>query len=376
MSLPSTQLILFVQEAKLPWLRFNPDTGRLEFIIDNYLASMYRACPANFMLKAVEGWSKKGESKVGGKATPGRVWPLDFGTLFHKMMEEYYKTYKTPEFSLEIFAIKTALKHWVEMKMDVHLSHRECQEIGGYPGFAGMLVQYAKQFQKENEVLNVLTSEVSFGKAREVPIYVWGQSLDTGACGMLYCSADIYLSGRMDIIADDGAFILPVDHKTMNSFYRDPADRFSIDDGPTGYIYALKHLLQKLASEGKIPSELVLKRSCSRIIINAISKKIPKEGSRFKRIALLKSEEALEAYRVRMIGTCNNILSDLELYVRGLGVPRDTSKCTNWYFRDCEFLDVHRQQSKDGEAATLQNGFLKLPIWDTEAIEPIYGESE
>ena len=364
--IPSTQLITFVQEHALPWITYNPDTGRLELIIDNHLLSTYRSCSAYFMLSAVEGYRRRS-----GVGEPGqsREWFLDFGTLFHRLMEEYYHIYKSPDFSLEDFAIKRALHHWKEMEMDAHLSHKECQEMGGYPGFAGLLVQYATQFKAENEKLSVIASEVSFGHDKQVPLFVFNGAESGSSDNGLWSPADIYLSGRIDIIGDDGVFILPLDHKTVGSFYKDPMSRFLADDGPTGYIYALGKLLPTL-----VPSELLLKRTSNRILINIISKKIPKEGSRFKRNVIWKSTEQLEAYRIRQIGTVNNLLSDLETYIRGGSVPRDTSKCSNWYFRDCTFLDVHTQQDAAGERATLQNGFIKLPIWDTEKVVPLYGE--
>lgn len=358
MLIPSTQLVQFVEERKLPWLSLAPETGRLEFVIDNYLLSMYRSCPAYFMLVAVEGWKRK--SREGG--TPERIWPLDFGTLFHRLMEEYYAYYKTDRFTLEDFAITRALAHWKDMEMDFHLAAKECQELGGYPGFAGMLIQYALQFKAENEVLNVIASEVSFGKNRDVPIYPLLDEVNDA----IYCPADIYLSGRIDIIAEDGRKILPLDHKTVGNFYKDPTSRFLADDGLTGYIYAVDKMLAKLFPD------IAAKRKCDTILVNIISKKVPKEGSRFKRIPIWKGTAALESYRQRVIATCNNILNDLELYCRGLSVPRDNSKCANWYFRDCQFLDVHRQQDASGEQATLSNGFLKFPIWDTEAIQPLY----
>lgn len=357
--IPSTELVQFIEEHKLPWLSLNPDTGRLEFVIDNYLLSMYRSCSAHFMLVAVEGYKRKSMS-----GAPERVWPLDFGALFHRLMEEYYAYYKSDNFTLESFAIDRALAHWKDMKMDYHLSNLECQAMGGYPGFAGMLVQYAMQFKAENEALNVIASEVSFGKSRDVPIYVWGQSAYEGEYASPWCPADIYLSGRVDIIGEDIKDILPMDHKTVGNFYKDPTSRFLADDGPTGYIYAVDKLLKKLFPEKH--------KSCNKILINIISKRIPKEGSRFKRIPIWKGAAALESYRQRVIGTCNNILNDLELYCRGLSVPRDTSKCSNWYFRDCQFLDVHRQQDAAGEAGTLKNGFIKLPLWDTESVQPLY----
>jgi hypothetical protein len=364
MSPPSTQLIQFVQENPLPWLHYDEEIGRLVFTIDNYLLSSYRGCAQYFIRLALEGWHQKAIT-----GAPERNWALDFGILFHKMMEVYYKTFRSEGFELQKFAIETASKYWVEMKMDVHLSHKQCQEMGGYPGFAGMMIQYATQFAAENEHLRVLATEVAFGKNKEVPIYVehdnatWNSVAFNLSC---YCAADIYLSGRLDIIADDGFHIIPLDHKTMGSFRGDPLMRFVNDDGPTGYIFALNTILPRI-----VPPELILKRQCNMISMNLISKAVPKEGSRFKRLPLLKSTAQLESYRQRVIGTCNNLLADLDSYVRGLGVPRDTSHCSNWYFRQCPYLDVCRQADKAGEEATLKNGFLKLPIWDTEAVQGV-----
>jgi hypothetical protein len=243
--------------------------------------------------------------------------------------------------------------------------------MGGYPGFAGMLIQYATQFKAENERMNILATEVPFGKNKEVPIfqniYLPDRTHESmGSIPGYYCEADIFLSGRLDIIADDGYHILPIDHKTMGRFQGDPLNRFVNDDGPTGYIYALNTILPTI-----IPEDLLLKRQCNQIQMNLISKAVPKEGSRFKRLSLYKSTDQLEAYRLRTIQTVNHMLSDLELYIRGIGVPRDTSKCSNWYFNTCTFMDVHRQASKDAELATLQNGFIKLPIWNTEAVASI-----
>lgn len=355
---PSDQLLEFLSEHHLPWLYYDEESDRLTFIIDNYLAADYRGCAAHFMLAHVEGWHQKGG---GGDIT--RSWPLDFGIMFHKLMEYYYKYFRSPDFDLQKFAIEKAYEYWVEMKMDVHLTHKECQQMGGYPGFAGMLIQYATQFKAENENIRVLASEVGFGRAKEVPLYVWTGQQDEP----VWYPFDVYLAGRIDIIADDGYRILPLDHKTMGRFYGDPLQRFLIDEGPTGYVYALKKVLPSLIPD---QPELALKRDCNRISMNLISKSVPKEGSRFKRLLLYKSDAQLEAYRWRMVATCQHLLSDLELFVRGMEVPRDTSKCQNWYFRPCDFFDIHRQADKSGEQNTLANGFVRLPLWNTENVAP------
>ena len=366
--IPSSRLVEWVWEKKLPWISYNESIGRMEIFIDNYLASSYRACPAYFFLRDVEGWHRRSESAPGAEDTIERKWYLDFGILWHAMMEEFYSSFQSPKFSLEDFAIHKADEYWSRLEMQQHEGHPECQRIGGYLGFAGMLVSYAVQFSAENERLTPIASEVAFGKKREVPIYVF----DPLACGSeasIWSSADIYLSGRLDLIFDDGSHILPMDHKTMGSFRGDPMAKFLCDDGPTGYIYALNQILPSLSG---ISEEVITKRSCNMISMNLINKGEPPKNdprqSRFKRMPIYKSIEALESYRLRMIATCNHLINDLEMYCRDYSVPRNTNACTNWYHTTCTYYDIHRQQSADAEQKTLQTGYIKLPIWDTEKV--------
>lgn len=360
--IPSSALIDWIWERRdtLHWISYNESIGRLELFLDNYMMSSYRGCPSYFFTRDVEGWARKSTNGEGAE----RKWYLDFGILWHAMMEEFYATFKSPNFSLEKFAIDIADEYWHKMEMDQHLTHPECIKIGGYLGFAGMLVEYAVQFSAQNERLKPIASEVAFGKGREIPIYVFDP---TETSHEIWSSADIYLSGRLDLIFDDGIHILPMDHKTMGSFRGDPMSRFLADDGPTGYVYALNHILPSLP---EIDQEIRTKRECNMILMNLIRKgeapvKDPKQ-SRFMRSPIYRSAKALEEYRLRMIGTANHIINDLEMYVRGYSVPRNTNSCTNWYHTPCPYFDVHRQQDSDAEQKTLSSGFIKLPIWDTE----------
>ena len=370
--IPSSQLIEWVLEREdpLPWITYNEQIGRLELFMDNYMLSSYRVCPAYFFLRDVEGWHPR-SALPGTENTAERKWFLDFGILWHAMMEEFYATFRSPAFSLEAFAIHTADEYWHKLEMDQHLGHPECQAIGGYLGFAGMLVAYAVQFSAENEKLIPIASEIGFGRKKEVPLYV-DDPLAVNEPAGLWSSADIYLSGRLDLIFDDGYHILPMDHKTMGSFRGDPMAKFLCDDGPTGYIYALNKILPSLPGIG---DEVATKRECNMISMNLIRKgeapKADPRQSRFKRMPIYKSSEALEAYKLRMIATCNHLINDLEMYVRGYSVPRNTNSCTNWYHTTCQYFDIHRQQSTDAERKTLATGYVKLPIWDTEKVGSI-----
>jgi hypothetical protein len=142
--------------------------------------------------------------------------------------------------------------------------------------------------------------------------------------------------------------------------------QFETEEGPTGYIYALSKILPQF-----VPEDQLLKRDCSKILMNLIQKKpasTPQE--RFKRVPIRKTSQQLEDYKYRMCHTVKHLLLDLEQYVTGWAVPRNTTACTNWHMTTCAFRDVCRQSSREAEQATLNNGFLKLPIWDTETVKP------
>ena len=105
--------------------------------------------------------------------------------------------------------------------------------------------------------------------------------------------------------------------------------------------------------------------------MNLIQKKPtddPKE--RFKRVSIRKTSYQLEEYRGRMVSTVVHLIKDMERYAKDIQVPRNTMLCSNWYHRDCVFRDVHRQGSREGELNTLQNGYVKMPIWNTEEVKP------
>jgi len=347
---PSSQLIEFLNRTPLPWIRYDEVKQKLIVVIDNHMLSTYRNCPQNFFYSNVQGYQKKSGFKEGEKE---RAWYLDFGVLLHKMLEMYYQEFKNPDFDVTKWASVRAMAEWQEMSMDVHSEHKEFKVIGGAFGFAGLLMQYASVMSPFNEKIRVLGTEVSFGRNSEVPLYI-GEDIE------------IYLAGRMDLIVDDGYFICPMDHKTMGAFRGDPGMQFETEEGPTGYIYALSKILPQFVSEDQL-----LKRDCSKILMNLIQKKpAPTPQERFKRVPIRKSSQQLLDYQARMIHTAEHLVTDLETWLNSGCVPRNTTACTNWHMTTCAFRDVCRQSSREAEQATLNNGFLKLPIWDTESVQP------
>lgn len=347
MTQPSGNLIEFLDGNPLPWLRW--DTAKQKFILiaDNHLLATYRACPQHFVNAHVLGYRVKGKLVSGVE----RNWFLDFGVVLHKMLELYYKNFRDPIFDPIEWIRTTGIAMWTEAEMEVHREHKEYLKIGGLAGFIGLLTQYSVAMSPENEKLRVLGTEVSFGRNMEVPLYV-GDTFE------------MYLAGRMDLIVDDGYFICPMDHKTMGTFRGDPALKFETEEGPTGYIYALKIVLKDF-----LPEDLILKRDCTKILMNLICKEPkPSVAERFKRIPIRKTTEQLIKYQERMISTGEALLADMERVAQGWGVARNTQVCQNWMRLQCPYFDVCRQGSTAAEEATLKNGFVRTPIWNTEEI--------
>jgi hypothetical protein len=331
-------------------MHYDHSKKKLIVIIDNHLAQTYRGCAANFFMGNVEGYHKKSFLREGEKE---RIWNLEFGILLHKMLELYYTNFRDSKFDVNAWATSRAIAEWNEAGMDVHCEEKEYKTIGGLHGFVSLLLQFAVFFTPQNEKIRVLGSEVSFGRAGEVPLFI-GKDLE------------IYLAGRMDLIVDDGYFICPMDHKTEGLFRGDPAAKYEMEEGPTGYIYALSKILPQL-----VPPDQILKRDCSKILMNLIQKKqTDNPGDRFKRVPIRKTAYQLEEYRKRMCSTVVHLIKDMERYAIGIQPARNTMMCTNWYHRDCVFRDVHRQGSREGELVTLANGYIVQPLWNTEEVKP------
>jgi hypothetical protein len=346
------QLIEFLDRTPLPWLRYDHTKRKLIVIADNHLLSTYRSCPQHFLFYALEGWKRKGSVRVDETE---RNWFLDFGILIHKQLEYYYLHFRDTDFDVVHWATSMTLAAWETQRMDIHAEHKEYKTIGGVHGLIALLMQYATVMSPQNELLRVLGTEVAFGSNLEVPLLSAQEENP---------DYEFYLAGRMDMIMDDGYFICPMDHKTMGRFTGDPGLRFINDEGPTGYIFALKTVLPQFLGEDQI-----LKRDCNRIIMNLICK-TPQANpiERFRRVHLRKTTEQLEAYRRRMVTTCGRLLADVTSYAEGWSVPRNTSMCQNWMHLTCSYFDVCRQQSREAELITLSNGFIKAPLWNTEEV--------
>ena len=346
--LESLQLLL-ESHPSIHWIALNPKTGLYEIFVDNSIMSSFRGCPQSFIYTWVEGYQSL-----------GRSWILDFGSCFHKMVEIYYKTFRSEGFDLIDWAVRQGAECWKKFNMDAHSHVKEYITMNGVKGFCTLLAAYGARFSSDNERLRVIGTEIAFGHKKEVPLgYVTSAISKTP---YLEC----FLSGRIDVLVDDRSSICPLDHKTKGTLRNDPSKGYELDEGPTGYIYAVNSILPALISELGLEPEM-LNRNCNKILMNYVSKAPTTDpNERFRRLPILKTSYQLEQYKNRMLITAEDLFRTLIRYAESGQVYRDTSKCTNMYGSDCPFIAIDRQGSKENELVVIKSAFKAGPIWNTE----------
>jgi PD-(D/E)XK nuclease superfamily len=340
--------------AELHWLKIAKD-GVPELYLDNHMMQTFRMCEARFVEDFVNGYGSK-----------GRIWFLDLGTLVHKMIEVYYLNRTHALFSTEYWAIQLGMQLWKAMDMDYYENHpmwqKEFKGLNGCYGLCTLLLQYAAHFKLENERLRVIGTELYFGKGKEVPLLTKTFEDNHGKYEKWIDSLPfrLYLSGKIDLLIDDGVSIGPMDHKTSKDFRgKNPLINYEIQEGMTGYVYAARQLTKAFPE--------LARRPANKIWMNFLQIKDEKNiQDRFKRLPLYKTDEQLEAYRLRMIRTASKIFQLLSTDA----VPDyNTSACTNWMHQTCPYHSVHRQGSKESELLILNANFTKIPIWNPETVD-------
>lgn len=344
--------------AKYHWLEINPEDGAIEIFLDHHALSSYRACEAYFELNILNSIRPK-----------HRIWNLDFGVLFHSMIEEFYESKKAGNYEL-LDWLSHAIIYWEKYKFEEHSEHKMFKVLGGLHGFVVMLTQYADHFAKEADRLRVIGTEIKFGKQKEVLLGEFKiDELDRPKeefftnCIVETRKVRCYLTGRIDFLMDNGIALGPLDHKTSAFFSGNPADGYDPQDGMTGYVFATKQLVTKMFPE--IASE----RKLDRIWMNFASISPDKDGDpmkRFRRIPIFKTEWQLERYRQRQLSTFKKIL---EFILSGREADWATDRCSNFWRRDCQYKNLHRQNSASNMLTILNNDFVQGKSWDPEHME-------
>jgi len=348
-----------IEEAckRYHWIQVAPD-GVVEMFLDHHALQTFRSCEAAFELSMMANVKAKGKS-----------WNLEFGIIWHYMVEEFYIAKRDGVFNINTWLPK-AITAWTKAKMDEQFeTHKMYKTLGGLSGLIAMCGQYAEHFAAEVDRLRVIGIEITFGKKKEVPLgefevpnYKLRQVLrlsyiDTTESTKVRC----YLTGRMDFLMDSGSSIGPLDHKTTAFFRGDPTAAYNPQEGMTGYVYATKFILKD-----KFP-ELLEGRKVDRIWIN-FAQVTPNANAmeRFKRIPIFKTDYQLEEYRLRQLRTFHKIY---DMVILGERPDWNTAVCNNMFHSECQYRALHRQNTSDAMLQILQNDFVVAPAWDPEKVE-------
>jgi hypothetical protein len=337
--------------VKYHWLKIGDD-GVLEMYLDHHALSTFRQCEAAFELSIM--------ANIKGKH---KSWNLEFGIMFHRMVEIFYILKKEDRFELTSW-IQFAAHLWDAYKMDEQFSeHKMYRTLGGLLGFMAMLGQYANHFAAEMDRLRVIGIEITFGKNKEVPLgdFSVTQDWDSPEASMNKAWVRCYLTGRIDFLMDSGSAIGPLDHKTT-AFIRDnPANSYDPQDGMTGYIYASQRIIKD-----KFP-ELLSTRKVDRIWMN-FAQIAPEADAmkRFRRIPIYKTEYQLEEYRKRQLRTFHKIY---DLLILGEKPDWNTSICNNFFHSECQYRNLHRQNTASSMLQILNSDFVVGEEWNPETLK-------
>lgn len=337
-------------------------TNGYDMILDHHMLSTFRNCEQYFVHNLVEGWAPKAK---GPQKTP---WFFAIGILVHAFIEEYYeqKELQTLDYNK---LIEHSAKMWLEHEMDaLYSDERGYKALGGLQGFCALVLQYCKFYDMQFERLRPIATEVSFGKKKEVFI---GSFLVTKPDRMLegvYTKTiteairiNCFLSGRIDLLMDNGKNIGPMDHKTMESIVGNPLDKYNPQDGLTGYIFATREIMKQ-----NFP-ELLDHRNINMMWVNFIGIANQSDpNKRFKRLPLFRTDWELEQYRARNIETFHRIF---EMLYFNREAQWNTGACSNMFRRDCMYKPVHRQSDINSAFLIMNDLFEKKPIWNTEALD-------
>jgi hypothetical protein len=310
---------------KYHWLKYNPETDEIDMFCDHQMLSTLRQCEAKFQLEHFLNIRPKGH----------KAWNLVFGAWLHYCIEVYYNSIKndpsmmgTP-MPINDF-ITYAKDKWKEMNLDAYKGDMKYDEVGGWNGALALIIEYYAFYMQQR--MRVVACEVTFGYNKEAFL---------GSFNIDY-KVNCFLTGRIDMLADNGSLIGPVDHKHTHSFHGDEYDKFNPHDGITGYIYATNAIIKKYFPD--------FKGTCNTGWIYHLQGKAPAVERktkilrpRFKGSRIDKTPSQLEEYAIRQISSFKRIAS---LLFDNEVAQWNTSTCNNLYGRQCEYREIHRQSSE------------------------------
>lgn len=322
---PAAQKKVLLLSQNHNWIRLGKD-GVPEFFCDHHMLSTFRLCEAKF----VEEHIRKIQPRYGRGTSPHgtqvkhTAWFLEFGTWFHKMMEEYYHHVKNgTELSQAQWLAKAAFL-WDAYDLDYYKErHKGFKNIGGLEGAIAMLSQYYYVYWGR-ERFRVIGTELAYGANKEVPI-LEDHTLYP------YAPFRAYYTGRIDQLLDDNVNIGPMDHKTKSNFDGKEIDMFAPHEGMEGYVYSAGEILKKY-----FPN---IHRPVNRVWINHISVKPDNDPfKRFRRLPVCFTPEQLADWRLRQIRTFSKLY---QVIVGEIAPDWNTNVCNSIYHNPCPFKALH-----------------------------------
>jgi PD-(D/E)XK nuclease superfamily len=366
------------------WIKYDKNSNTIELFLDNYMLSASRVCEAKFYLEHILHIRPKPQSISKETILPltGKIirkpWFFDFGEYIHWCLEQFYNHFKVNKSAPPVdFWINQCKMKWVVMRMDeyaysiVEADVKKYEEVKKWEGVCGLLVQYYAYYMDQR--LRVIDTEITFGHNREVLI---GTIITNSNYGVtqphgleLPLRIMCYLTGRIDLLVDNGYKIGPIDHKTTHKFDGFEHDDFNPHDGMTGYILAINEILKKYFPDSGSYTEY-RPPTCHGGWIYHISATTPstprdksqKPGPRFKITPIDKTAQQLEDYKARQLSSFKRIA---ELLFNDKTPEWNTNNCNNMFFRKCEYKPIHEQPSDQWQDIINRFYTIDTKGWDT-----------
>lgn len=319
--------------SKYPWVRWNPEKNEIELFMDHQMLSTLRMCESKFALEHILNIRPKGH----------KAWSLVFGAWLHFCLETYYEHIRAHEGKPPDVTqwLQYAKDKWIELHIQAYANEDKFIDIGGWEGACSLLCQYYAFYMEQR--LRVVATEIPFGFDREVPLGEFRINIGNPEDGDIWVTVRCYLTGRIDMLVDNGSVIGPVDHKHTHIFRGDEWDKFNPHDGITGYIYATNTIIKKFFPD-------YIKPCLNGWIFHiqghhaAKSRKTGEIRPRFKVSRIDKMPSMLDDYKRRNIATFKRVA---EILFQDSDTQWSTTACHNIYNRDCEYLQIHKQPKEE-----------------------------
>jgi hypothetical protein len=347
------------------------------------MLSGLRLCEAKFVFEHLL-WIKPRSVTIDDSETGiirRKPWFLDFGEYIHWCLEQFYNHFKHNKTAPTVdFWMQQCKTKWELMRMDeykdyhVEADAKKYKEVHGWEGVATLLIQYYVFYMDMR--LRVIDTEITFGHNKEVHLgrIITNRNYEiTQPHGLeLPLAIDCYLTGRIDLLVDNGYKIGPVDHKTTHRFDGFEHQDFNPHDAMTGYIFTCHELLKGYKEKYPVGSGFPGLRESPQCMggwifhVSSCTPSIPrdksqKQGPRFKTTPVDKTLSQLEDFKKRQLSSFKRVA---ELLFDDKTPEWNTTACNNIFFRQCEYKPIHEQPSEQWQDVIDRFYQISNP-WDT-----------